>query len=106
MVLTLHRSNAAIGGADLCEHLRVLSNVKNLTATCRDGAKISELELHEPTHRLWGICSASMTTSIPVVVAGALGRMGAEVIKAVVGATDCTLVGAVDNTPGLSLIHI
>ncbi|GIR74968.1 MAG: hypothetical protein CM15mP77_1250 [Synechococcus sp.] len=26
--------------------------------------------------------------------------MGAEVIKAVVGATDCTLVGAVDNTPG------
>ena len=41
-----------------------------------------------------------MTPSIPVVVAGALGRMGAEVIKAVVGATDCTLVGAVDNTPG------
>ncbi len=37
---------------------------------------------------------------IPVVVAGALGRMGAEVIKAVVAAPDCTLVGAIDNTPG------
>ena len=36
-----------------------------------------------------------MTAPIPVVVAGALGRMGAEVIKAVVGAEDC-----------LSLIHI
>mgnify|MGYP002793733683 FL=1 len=41
-----------------------------------------------------------MTPSIPVVVAGALGRMGAEVIKAVVGSADCTLVGAIDNTPG------
>ena len=41
-----------------------------------------------------------MTPSIPIVVAGALGRMGAEVIKAVVEATDFTLVGAVDNTPG------
>ena len=30
-----------------------------------------------------------MTAPIPVVVAGALGRMGAEVIKAVVGAQDC-----------------
>ena len=37
---------------------------------------------------------------IPVVVAGALGRMGAEVVKAVVGAADCELVGAVDTTPG------
>ena len=46
-----------------------------------------------------------MTTATPappinVVVAGALGRMGAEVIKAVVGASDCRLVGAIDNTPG------
>ena len=41
-----------------------------------------------------------MTPSIPVVVAGALGRMGAEVIKAVVGSADCMLVGAIDNTPG------
>ncbi len=40
-----------------------------------------------------------MTAPIPVVVAGALGRMGAEVIKAVVGAEDCSLVGAIDNTP-------
>ena len=37
---------------------------------------------------------------IPVVVAGALGRMGAEVIKAVAAAPDCTLVGAIDTTPG------
>jgi 4-hydroxy-tetrahydrodipicolinate reductase len=37
---------------------------------------------------------------IPVVVAGALGRMGAEVIKAVVAAPDCSLAGAIDTTPG------
>jgi 4-hydroxy-tetrahydrodipicolinate reductase len=37
---------------------------------------------------------------IPVVVAGALGRMGAEVIKAVLAAPDCNLVGAIDTTPG------
>ncbi len=37
---------------------------------------------------------------IPVVVAGALGRMGAEVIRAVVAAPDCALVGAIDTTPG------
>ena len=29
-----------------------------------------------------------------------LGSMGAEVIKAVVGAEGCSLVGAIDNTPG------
>lgn len=37
---------------------------------------------------------------IPVVVAGALGRMGAEVVKAVHHAPDCDLVGAIDTTPG------
>ncbi|MFM7734112.1 MAG: 4-hydroxy-tetrahydrodipicolinate reductase, partial [Cyanobium sp.] len=37
---------------------------------------------------------------IPVVVAGALGRMGAEVVKAVTAAADCALVGAIDTTPG------
>ncbi|QNJ00776.1 hypothetical protein SynA1562_01949 [Synechococcus sp. A15-62] len=52
MVLALHRSNAAIGGADLCEHQRALSNVKNLTATGPQGAKISDRPLHELTHRL------------------------------------------------------
>lgn len=36
---------------------------------------------------------------IPVVVAGALGRMGAEVVKAVLAAPDCRLVGAIDTTP-------
>ena len=44
--------------------------------------------------------SDSQTGSIPVVVIGALGRMGAEVIRAVHMAPDCHLVGAVDNTPG------
>jgi 4-hydroxy-tetrahydrodipicolinate reductase len=37
---------------------------------------------------------------IPVVVAGALGRMGAEVVNAVCGAPDLQLVGAIDTTPG------
>ena len=37
---------------------------------------------------------------ISVVVAGALGRMGAEVVKAVRDAADCSLVGAIDTTPG------
>ena len=41
-----------------------------------------------------------MTDQIPVVVAGALGRMGAEVIKAVHTAGDCQLVGAIDTCPG------
>jgi 4-hydroxy-tetrahydrodipicolinate reductase len=44
--------------------------------------------------------SPTALAPIPVVVAGALGRMGAEVIKAVVAAPDCTLVGAIDTTPG------
>ena len=39
-------------------------------------------------------------STIPVLVAGALGRMGAEVVRAVLGAADCRLVGAVDTTPG------
>jgi len=37
---------------------------------------------------------------IPVVVAGALGRMGAEVVKAVTASPDAVVVGAVDTTPG------
>ena len=37
---------------------------------------------------------------IPVVVAGALGRMGAEVIKALDAAHDCQLVAAIDTTSG------
>ena len=44
--------------------------------------------------------NAPAGTPISVVVAGALGRMGAEVIRAVVAADDCRLVGAVDTTPG------
>ena len=37
---------------------------------------------------------------ISVVVVGALGRMGAEVVKTVQAASDCQLVGAIDTTPG------
>ena len=44
--------------------------------------------------------SAAASAPIPVVVAGALGRMGAEVVKAVLAAPDATLVGAIDTTPG------
>ena len=40
---------------------------------------------------------SSSNQSIPVVVAGALGRMGSEVIKAITSTKDCQLVGAIDN---------
>ena len=43
---------------------------------------------------------AAEPAPIPVVVAGALGRMGAEVVKAVLAAPDTTLVGAIDTTAG------
>ncbi|XWK90725.1 MAG: 4-hydroxy-tetrahydrodipicolinate reductase [Phormidium sp.] len=38
---------------------------------------------------------------IPVVVNGAAGKMGREVIKAVAGAPDMTLLGAIDHNPEL-----
>jgi hypothetical protein len=44
--------------------------------------------------------STGAVQPIAVVVAGALGRMGAEVVKAVHHAPDCRLVGAIDTTPG------
>ncbi len=34
---------------------------------------------------------------IPVIVAGALGRMGSEVIKAINSSKDCKLIGAIEN---------
>ena len=43
---------------------------------------------------------AAPPAPIPVVVAGVLGRMGAEVVKALRDAPDCALVGAIDTTPG------
>ena len=42
----------------------------------------------------------SASGPISVVVVGALGRMGAEVVKTVQAAPDCQLVGAIDTTPG------
>jgi 4-hydroxy-tetrahydrodipicolinate reductase len=44
--------------------------------------------------------ASSAPAPIAVVVAGALGRMGAEVVRAVNDAPDCQLVGAIDTTPG------
>jgi 4-hydroxy-tetrahydrodipicolinate reductase len=44
--------------------------------------------------------TAAPPAPIPVVVAGVLGRMGAEVVKALRDAPDCSLVGAIDTTPG------
>lgn len=38
---------------------------------------------------------------IPVVVNGAAGKMGREVVKAIAGAADMTLVGAVDRNPDI-----
>jgi 4-hydroxy-tetrahydrodipicolinate reductase len=40
----------------------------------------------------------SNQTSIPVIVNGAAGKMGREVIKAVAAASDLTLMGAIDTT--------
>ena len=40
---------------------------------------------------------SSANQSIPVLVAGALGRMGSEVIKAINSSKDYQLVGAIDN---------
>lgn len=41
----------------------------------------------------------SNQSSIPVVVNGAAGKMGREVIKAVSAASDMTLIGAIDSNP-------
>ena len=40
---------------------------------------------------------SSANQSIPVLVAGALGRMGSEVIKAINSSNDYQLVGAIDT---------
>ena len=44
--------------------------------------------------------------SIPVVVAGALGRMGAEVIKAVHSSKDCVIVGAIETSSDIEGIDV
>ncbi|MEM1255162.1 MAG: 4-hydroxy-tetrahydrodipicolinate reductase [Cyanobacteria bacterium P01_H01_bin.21] len=41
----------------------------------------------------------SNQSQIPVVVNGAMGRMGREIVKAIAGADDMQLVGAVDRKP-------
>ena len=38
-------------------------------------------------------------TKIPVVVNGALGKMGRAIVKAIAGAGAMTLVGAIDRNP-------
>ena len=52
MVLTLHRSHAAIGGADLCEHRRTLSCVTNFTATSSSTPRFSRGVTTRSVHRL------------------------------------------------------
>lgn len=42
-----------------------------------------------------------MTTPVPVIVNGAAGKMGREVVKAVANASDLTLFGAIDISPEL-----
>ncbi len=42
-----------------------------------------------------------MAGKIPVVVNGATGKMGREIVKAVAGAADLTLIGAVARNPAL-----
>ena len=44
--------------------------------------------------------------SIPVVVAGALGKMGEQVIRAVHSSDDCEIVGAIDTTDGIEGIDV
>tara|TARA_Y100001968_G_scaffold113737_1_gene103165 strand:- start:33299 stop:34150 length:852 start_codon:yes stop_codon:yes gene_type:complete len=45
--------------------------------------------------------TSTTSHSIPVLVAGALGRMGSEVIKAVVNSSDCNLIGAIETNSEL-----
>ena len=45
--------------------------------------------------------SSSSKNTIPVVVAGALGKMGQQVVKTVLKSKDCKLVGVIDTTPGI-----
>ncbi len=42
---------------------------------------------------------SNQSQQIPVVVNGAMGRMGREIVKAIAGAEDMKLVGAVDRNP-------
>ena len=42
---------------------------------------------------------ASFADKIPVLVSGALGKMGSEVIKAVLSSKDYELVSAIDTSP-------
>ncbi len=43
--------------------------------------------------------NSNSTEKIPVLVAGALGKMGSEVIKAVLASKEYRLVAAIDNSP-------
>ena len=44
---------------------------------------------------------SSSKITIPVVIAGALGKMGQQVVKAILKSGDCELVGVIDTTPGV-----
>jgi 4-hydroxy-tetrahydrodipicolinate reductase len=47
-----------------------------------------------------------MSSPIPVVVNGAAGKMGREVVKAIAAAEDLTLVGAVSRSPELQGLDV
>jgi len=40
-------------------------------------------------------------TPIPVIVSGALGKMGSEVVRTIINSSDCELVGAIDTSIGM-----
>jgi len=42
---------------------------------------------------------SNSSNKIPVLVSGALGKMGSEVIRAVLASEECELVAAIDNAP-------
>ena len=44
--------------------------------------------------------TGSRETLIPVVIAGALGKMGAKVVQTIHESSDCEIVGAIDTTEG------
>tara|TARA_B100000700_G_scaffold36280_1_gene35474 strand:- start:312 stop:1148 length:837 start_codon:yes stop_codon:yes gene_type:complete len=48
----------------------------------------------------------TINPQIPVIVSGALGKMGKEVVRAVCKAEDCELVGAIDTAPNKEGVDI
>ena len=43
--------------------------------------------------------------TLPVLVSGALGRMGSEVVNSVLNSSDCELVAAIDTNKKIMVKH-